>query len=389
MNISVVPGLEKLAERVEMITDSVLRERDQLGLSVPERFNVQVRYFGSRYTAEASFSHHRPTIRVNAIPLVMPVFDTDGARALHRLTEYFGYVREGFGDVPDETILSIMEDSSLIDRLESSMSQVDLASLEKRFAHRGVAYGDLKEILVKTAPLALGILRNTSRKLDQAVDETDLSVLRHEMDHVDLFRAPFARVYQAYWGHARRAQRSWEERGDEESAKALAAAKMGLLKKMIVVDPVFETRALFFDQVPVGGWRDADYDAARDTVLESYRTHYIDDVRLAEMVDALVSRAWSEGRMDQKTSSFIFSSANAQSQDSRSHSLYAPDETGVDRAEAERILHEELPLWKAAMFDHAADAATVFADAYRNDPRRLRRAMAAVDVREYLDACRS
>lgn len=389
MNVSAVPGLEELAERVETITGSVLREREQLGLSVPDRFNVHVRYSGSRYTAEASFSLLRPSIEVNAIPLVIPVLDTADASALHDVTKYFGYVREAFGEVPDETVLSIIEDPSLIDRLESSMSPEDLVHLEKRFAQRGVPYGDLKEILVKAAPLASGILRKTRRRFVQALDEIELAVFRHEMDHVDLFRAGFASVYKAYRGSAWRAQRSWEERGDEESAKALAAAKMGFLKKMIRVDPVFETRALFFDHVPVDGWRDADFDAVRDAVIEDYRTTYIGEVRLSEIVDALVSRAWSEGRMDHKTSSFVFSSANAQRQDSVSHSLYARGETGVDRAEAERILNEELPLWKNAMLDNAIDAATVFADAYREDPRRLQRGMTSTDAGEYLDACRS
>ncbi len=386
-----LPGLEDLTLRIESGLTDALREREQLGLSVPPRPRLKVMFYRTRNEkAFATVRGSERTIGINTAALWQPLLDEGERSDLETVMRYFDVARELIAKPSEETILSLLNaPEPVLSALESSMSEDALKRRQNYLSMRGTTYEQYREEIVRNAHEVKDTLAQLLPGFEKLAPNVDLSFIRHELDHIDFFSAPFSAVHLA---RKERADRTWTAFKQEEDALSrheYAEALIDCLGSTTVSLPLLETRALFFDTIEPCRWDDADYDAAGSTVLWRFLTNYVEDLFLENLADTLTFYALHIGQMNVQTAHYVHQTTSYQRLDviaAQRYDIWPPE---VDFKEANRILYSEMPFWKAAMAHTAVDAVEVFAQAYRDDPSRLKRAMVARTPEEYLSLCRT
>lgn len=391
MILSPTPGLEGFARRVGCELSDVIGERERLGLSVTRPSSVFVQLYGVRgATAYASLSDEGPVLGMNALPLAMNVLEDEKRADLSGIIGFFDRTREIFGISNENAVLSFIKDpSEFATWFESSCPPEQFERYKAFFTERGKGYDELKDELLAGAEPVRDALEGFVERMGALSDALDLSSLRHEMDHIDFYTAPFYRIFHDLHEAKQQAKNAWSAHRSLPNSRAYAQAAMDSLEMMVRVTPILEARAMFFNEIPLGGWDDADYGSARNRVNSRFINGYVEDLLVEEVTDPLVANAWSYGLMDRQTSNYVFLMVNQQRGNAEAVMRYLVSPEAVDHRVASRILYDELPMWKRALTDTVIDAAEVFAEAYRDDPSRLKRAMVARTPDEYLALSRA
>ena len=389
MRVVPLPGLENLVIRIESGLIDALREREQLGLSVPQRPKINVMFYqGRNRLAFANDQGGERTMGVNTAVLWQPLLSERERSDLESVMRYFDVARELIREPSEETILLLMNDpESILGSMESSMSVGALDRRKNYLSMRGTTYEQYREILVRDAHQVRDTLAHLLPRFEQLAPDVNLSFIRHELDHIDFYSAPFSIHHNSRYERAVKAGVVFRERGDDASRHEYARARMEFLGSKALSRPLLEARAMFFDLIKPGMWDRVDYDVVGSNVLWRFLKNYVEDSLVEDLVDTLTLCALNRGRMSAQTAQYVQQTTSYQRLDEGAVNRYNIWPPEVDFSEANRILYCEIPYWKAKMADMAGEATEVFAAAYRDDPSRLKRAMVARTPEEYIALC--
>ena len=209
-------------------------------------------------------------------------------------------------------------------------------------------------------------------RIEAAFETADLSSLRHEMDHVDFFGSPLYLDYHSRGKKAGELGQRLHTSKDKSVSVEYAQANMKVLGAMAKVVPLLEVRALFFNYVKPNEWDRADFEDLKRKVYGNFVSGYVEGGLPEDMLDKLVSVAWSEGQMDRQTSNYLFNIVNRQ-RESPNAMRYVVRPEQVNYDVANRILYQELPEWKNRFATNGRTAVDVVGNAYRDNPSRLKK----------------
>jgi len=391
MKVQARKELEGLLSRVELELDTTLKERRKLDLSVPKNYDIFVTFYNSQGAkAQAQLTNSTPLICVNVAPLIIDQLKEEYREKLGRVMYYFDIVRDFLGNPPEDAIFSVIRHPvKAIRQFEESFpSQEALREYQDFFRERGTDYQFYKKITIKNAKLIRETIKEMLPRIQAAFKTADLSSLRHEMDHVDFFSSPMYSDYHSKRKKAVELGQRLHILKDKSVSKEYACANMEVLDCMVESIPLLEVRALFFNYIKPDEWDKTDFNDVKRKVYSNFIYGYIEGGLPEDVLDKLVSVAWSEGRMDRQTSNYLFAIVNRQ-RESPNAMRYVVRPEKVNYDVANRILYQELPEWKNRFAANGRTAVEAIGNAYRNNPSRLREANKARTFKEFIELCLS
>lgn len=387
MKIQTQKGLEKLTEKLESGLEETLKERENLGLSVPVDCDVRLAFYNHQNAeGHSRLIDSKPEIFVNALYIVANRFQREDGEKLGKVLHYFDIVRDFLGTRDEEDILKVIEHPmKAIREFEKNFgSKKELQDYKDFFKQRGTDYDLYKNIAIRNAKFMRESLQELLPEIEEKFKEADLSILRHEMDHVDFFLSP---LYLNH--HAKRKytiEVALKLHTHPSVSQEFAQANIELLKSMSEVLPLLEARASFFNYIKPDEWDEADFDKIKKIICGAFIFEYVEGVYSEEILDKLVSRAWSNEEMDRQTSNYLFYLINEQRQ-SPNAMRYGIKLDEVNYGVVSRILYGELPRWKNRFAENMRVAVEVIGNVYRDEPSRLKEANRAKTVKEFLEMC--
>src|SRR3989344_922166 len=393
MEITARKGLESLIPKLETMVADILQERRDLDLVVPSDFSTIIEYnTGEGSAAEAMSSPQGSSIHINTVPLVMPKLNKKELKIAQGIMYYITTCQDLMGGSREEAVMGFIENpKGMFERYESAFEEAKkenrgpgLEGVKEFLAQRGRTYDDYKSFIIKKAPKARRYLKRMASIIGEKIDNAGLDELRHEMDHVAIFESPmFGQLYRKNREVNNLLNNFMSNRSKENSQK-LGRAKMQELKLIAGENPISEIKAFFFNYIPMGKWKEADFDKVRAMVLERYLRSYVVGNQVESIVESLVARKWAQGQMDRQTSNYIFRAATERI-GSVAAERYVVELKDVDYKIAAQVLYKELPEWQARFARNAQRAVEVIGNAYKEDPSRLKRANQARTAEEFLE----
>jgi len=307
---------------------------------------------------------------------------------LGRVMNYFDIVRDFLGNPHEDTVFSVAEHPiKTIKQFEDSFgSEQALREYQDFFKERGTDYQFYKKVARRNAKFVRETVRGLLPRIEQVFETTDLSSLRHEMDHVDFFGSPMYLDYHSRGKKATELGQRLHVNKDKSASNEYARANMVVLETMAEVVPLLEVRALFFNYVKPDEWDKAGFDDVKRRVCGNFVSGYVEGGLPEDMLDKLVSVAWSEGQMDRQTSNYLFNIVNRQ-RESPNAMRYVVRPEQVNYDVANRILYQGLPEWKNRLATNGQTAVNVVGNAYRDNPSRLKEANRARTFQEFMELC--
>lgn len=372
--------LEGLAPRLIKDLEVALRERGDMGLSVPQEFDVRLRFYepGSKPHSDANTRTvgSKPSVTISALPESLNYLGGENRKAVKTVMSFFDLTRrfisfdteflpgpEGIDGDNDEyvVILTMREPERTIRYLEDTAPEGRLAAYKDSLKKRRQDFDALKEKVIRTAKPAEESLARLAPVLQDLFSSVGFGSTRHEMDHVDFSTsAIYEDLHQSLEG----------------------GVNPQTLAKFSQAKTLSEVRALFFDHVPLNSWGEADMRSVEETVVAHYADEYINSPKYSEAVVGMVLKA-DNTTIDDDTANYISGAIDRRSRNGR----FKFDPAKVDYRVAGKILHDQLPLWRIATRANAEIAAEAIGNAYRDDPRRLRAANGARSFQEFIEFC--
>lgn len=375
---------KSLDEHVE----DALKEREDLGLSVPRNFSTYVAFHGGKGSmAQTVPQKPDPIVKINLSPFLYEAGEEKYNKNLDQVEEYFGVAQEFFNDPGEKIIFSFLENPK--ETISNFEEFFDKDSLEKRkdfFNSRGNSYESYKEFLVHNAPAVKQFIEEISPKFKSSLENSEnfRNSVRHELDHVDLFQSNL--FEKIYWRPLKNVSK-WGNRfrSNEKKMNSLmyAMSKSAFLSSNSKSNPLMESRAMFFNHINPGEWEKAEYDEIKGKITDEYLNNYVDGNLQELMLDNIMPLYWSMGKMDRQTSNYLYLRVNHLA-GSENMARYSPDLSKVNYKVANKILYEKFPMWKKEFANSLEKTAEFIGDAYKEDPSRLKRANNAKSFKDFL-----
>jgi hypothetical protein len=269
-----------------------------------------------------------------------------------------------------------------VDEIESHESSVFsepiLSNRKTFFKERGREYDFYKNMVISDSKSTKELIDELLPKIVNVFDSSSLSLMRHELDHIDFFSSPFYIAHNAMSKKLKDLSHKLNDLKDTSVSEEFAQLNLKYLKQNSELVPILEGRALFFTYTPEGEFGGIGFSRVRDRVAKHIREGYIDKTYSHVIVDALISLAWSQGRMNRQTSNYLFQKITSLT-GHPSSSRYVVDEEKVDYEQVFRIYHEELPKLMDVFRLNTDLAVDAIYHAYRYNPARLNEAKSATD----------
>lgn len=387
MKVQTYKELEDLIPKVESDLEEAIKERESLDLSVPQNYKVQLMYYNSENAkANASDTCLGRIICINTLPSITGLLKGEDENKLSFILKYFDIVRTFLGY--EGWILQAMQDpAKTIENFEKAFqSEQSFQQYKEGFKSRGREYDDYKDFMTKNAEPVKKALEDLLPKIRTVFEKADLS-LRHEMDHLDFFTSNMHEDTKSKLNLVKNLQHKLHIEKDLSVSKEYAKANMDLLKIMVEVNPIVETRAMFFNHIRPDEWGKADFEKVKNKVYGNFLLGYIEHSYPREILDPLISQKWSTGEMDTATSMFLFYTVNSQMQSANSQAYIVQPEK-VNYEIANKILYQEIPEWKMKLAKNARKVVETIGKAYKENPSRLKEANYAKTFEEFIEKCR-
>lgn len=389
MEVKANKGFEEIKPRVESELEKTLEERGKLGLSVPQSCDVFIGFYDSQnVNAQTIFGDYNHMIKINVAPCVSGNLGKDDRNDLKEIMKYFDFVKDMFSVNDEESVFAFIKNpDKTIKEFEYSFSKGDFERHKKFLEERGTMYEEYKEGTKKNAGIVRNTLRNLWPKIIKSFKDSEMSFLRHEIDHVDFFNSP------VYFNHVKKSKEvndlgmKWAIKGDQKSSREYAQANLELLDSMSKIDPLLETRALFFDYVNPGEWGKVNFNEKKQKVRERFISDYVENGFSGSILHKIISPEWSKGRMNRQTSNHLFKTVYRRMNSTKA-SRYKVEPEEVDYGLANKILYKDLPEKKLEFAENANTSAEVIGDVYRDNPSKFKEARNARSFNEYLEMCK-
>ncbi|MDD9954445.1 MAG: hypothetical protein OXR66_09005 [Candidatus Woesearchaeota archaeon] len=347
MNIRTTEGLEALAEPVEEKVEQALAEREELGLSMPEPFDVHIQFYDSTGIASAIRANESSPAILSTSALGM--LYGEQRELVERIITYFQAVQRIMGPQSDEALLAHT----------ASPKKVIAALGEDR---RGIKY--LKDLAAK-ATEAIPIVQKAAVEGASTFDYSE----RHEIDHIDFFASSMYEHFAAL-----------EPKKDSTPAqeKKLWGESLAAYVGICAAE---EARALFFNYIPLGEMRTADYDSVKTRIAVGFGDGYT----RRSALDNIARYAVSKEGVNYETASYVIRAIDMTQGRPTSE---IPDEAAIDMEAAGRILYRIIPFWQNRLETNAQRAVEAVGNAYRDDPARLARTTRAESFDHFIELCK-
>jgi len=381
--------LSDLTKKVELELGTVIKERKELGLSIPQNYDVSITFYNSQKSkAEASACGSKSEMRINVLPSVKEFFNEHELADIIAIEKYFDITRDFLGNPHEEVIFCLLEHPILTLRYfeKSFGSEEALKAYKDFFKERGVEYDIYKKAAIKNAKKVRTLIKELLPNIKYKFRRIDMFSLRHEMDHIDFFSYPMHIEFRNILQESSDLSRKIQD-GDVSASKECAQLNQKILKLMPEVETIVELRALFFSYVKPFGWSGADFEWVKKTIYGSYVYDYIENWLPEKILDKLVSVKWGSGEMDRQTSNYLFRVVTEQCDSpNQLRYIFKPEE--VNYKVANQILFSELPYWKMRFADNAQIAVEAVGNAYRDEPSRLKETNKARTFNEFIEICK-
>lgn len=389
MNSLTRPELSQLEVLLEGKVEEVLKERKAIGLSVPEKYEVNLTYYnhdGALAQAQ-DLLIDKPGISINLFVACLPHLSEEDCKNVSSLITYFSIMRDFLMNPHEEKILSFLDNpGEELKRFEAHFEPDGLERYRAFLRGRGTSYENFVAMGVKKAPEMKGLLAELLPKFYEVFEKVDLSPLRHEMDHVDFYSSKLWKDYKTALGACEKLAIESKVPLTEAPNPDYACAKMSVLELDSQVRPLLESRAMFFTFIGPGQFNQANMSEVAEKVSVFFGEEYVSRVFPPNILDALVSREWGNGKMDRQTSNCLFYSVLSQ-MGSPTCIRYQFDETKVNQEVANMVLID-LEKWKDIYRKNARRAAYAIGKAHVEDPKRFALAdQQACCPDEYLRIC--
>jgi hypothetical protein len=377
-------GLEtKLKKEIEC----VLEERRELGLGVPETYNVRITYYNNRSAlAQAGLREEGPEISLNLLPSLFDFLTSENQEKAGEVMRYFDDFRTIFPMSDEELIINITENpSDFFDRVEKGIffTPDHLSYLKKHLAETGKTYEEYKKGIISKGKSVLAYLSGLIPILTANFERIDSSSLRHEMDHAVFYASAIYTNYIAMKKRVSELQTKLHVNQDASVAMELAEAQKQLRPLYVEANILLESRANFFNHIPYGEMNKSS--ASKVVEVVSSLENYIYGPLLIPVLDSLMSVAWSEGRMDRQTSNYIFRYVCHLAREDSTR--YAIDISQVNFTNALFVLNE-LSVWIDRMEKYTNTAVKTMTKAFASGRADvLYKAQSANSFEEYISLC--
>jgi len=387
MKVQTYKELEDLIPKVESDLEVAVKEREKLGLTIPEDYQVCITFYNSENAkATAQGTSSGSIICVNALRTAMEQLDEQDRNKLSGLTYYFDITRTFLRD--ESWIRASIEDpvKTLGDFEKAFKSEQIFQIYKEGCKARGREYDSYKDFTIKNAEKAKKTLEELMPSIKEGFKKADLS-LRHELDHSAFFTSQIYKDFNSKLALTKQLQHKLGIEKDQSVSKELAKANMEVLKAKVEIEPLLEPRALFFTHVKPDEWDKADFEKVKNKVYGNFLLSYIERAFPQDILDPLVSQKWSNGEMDTATSMFLFYTVNLQRQSANSIAYVIQPEK-VNYNIANKVLYQELPEWKAKLAKNARTAVEAIGNAYKEKPSRLKEANNSKTFEEFIEICK-
>lgn len=389
MKIYARKELKGLVGRVESELEATLKERKELGLSIPKDYNTSIAFYNAQTSiAQAGLTEIGPKIDINVAPLIFEKLKIEDKEKLKKVMNYFNIVRDFIGNKDEDFIFSMIENPTKeIEVFEESFSPKRLLKeYQDLFNSRGTGYDAYKKTIKLNSKNVDDKIKELYPIIEKSFETIDLSSLRHEIDHVDLFESPMFLDYYKKSIKSSELGQEWYKNKTKSNSNKFANTNKTVLGLRSKIDPILEARALFFSNIETGEWEKVDFDNIKKKVYSDFINYYVELAFPENILDTLVSYEWSKGQMDRQTSNYLFKIVNKQI-GSPSHMRYSVNLEQVNYDTANRVLYQDLPRWKHRFAKNAKIAVETIGNAYRDDPSRLKKTKKARTFEEFIELC--
>ncbi|MCB9362106.1 hypothetical protein H6504_01600 [Candidatus Woesearchaeota archaeon] len=341
------------------------KERQDLGLSVPDAFETHVLYQHG-YKA-VGFAHTRgktPVLGINAVQFALS--ETKNVETFFAIAQNLLRSKDEYMIL--KTLRNPIKTLSLFEwsfpYVEELNNYVEYQSLQ------GVTYEEKKNFLIETARPALEELVNIKSFAVPTVD-----MLRGLLDHVDFFASP---IYQSYRAHEENLEdlefRLIDKTGNLKSER-YAKGQMDILRSYAELTAIAELRSLYLEYMDV------------EKVLPEFTYTFIHGPFIKEAVARMTRSAIGSSEMNKATYQALQKEIGFHVISPLTYHALADGE--ADHGLVHKMIHRELRAWKDFMFSISGTAMNAIETAYLSDPRRLQYATYASSFEEFCDICAS
>jgi hypothetical protein len=367
MEIKARQELMPFVPKVRTSLEAAIAERRELGLSVPENLRVEVCFYHDE-SASASVGLYEdlvPRLTVNVGPILLGKLKEPEHTKLCELIKFFDAVRP-YLRFEEDIFAAIKNPMAAIRDIRQKIGDEEFARYEDMFDKIGKGARTYRRFTTNFSKHMRRYFREIVPSMIEGFEQVDLNILRHELDHADIVTSTLNRKYlDSVVG------REEIHSGKSESAtlENYAQSCHEHLEAMITALPVVEMRAMFFDFIPIGRFRESNLDEVGEKILNRFSKEYICDFYIERMAEDIIAPYWARGEMDRQTSNFLFRSIHTSAQSSKRFA-YTFDPKKVNFTLAKRIT-EEIRDVQSRMYAVSREVIRALVRGYKEDPSLL------------------
>lgn len=389
MAISTFPGLEGVIGEIAGQLELAKKERIELGLTVPQDFDVYV-YFSSpdNYDAAAwPCYNERPLIGVYLLNNVLPHFGKSESEALKEVQKYYNVVYSLFGNVDEKKIYTLFDKGR--EEIEAWEHRFQGKNTFRIFKNRyqqehGRSYDDDKQYLIESAPSVQETFLPLLSSMVTLSSRMSAAKIRHELDHLDFFHSKLWERYTNQESLLATLAKLYKD--DPQTVKESYANINGtFLRSQSYLRPLLEGRAMFFEFIEPEAWYCADFFAAGQYVKK--RLHgYIHSVFPQYILKHLIISAEIERPVSDDTKQYMYHQLYTKKKCRRAR-FHTFEEKNVDKKLVQQILGKRMRQWKQIFLDTTQSTVPALQTAYDQDASRFLIANEARNYTEFLHRC--
>lgn len=360
-----------MMQDVESGLELALEERKELGLSIPENFGVQIEFY-TKNKAYAYVEANKNQIVLNSFIIALDSLEGKKLEKARYAKSYFDSVNNLFGNIGSDSMLKFMNEPEKMFSITEFLAG-DFEEYKKKLENSGIDYEHSKKEIIRAGASVKNIINEILPDIDYGFLKLYSNHLRHELDHLSFIESPIYKKVENQLMTLKGALKFSEEISEviEESRFkwTLEHEATQYLKQMAKESSAFETRALFFTLIPLGGLKKADFDSATEEVINYFHQNYLISGSLKHEIIKVLSKVEShEKKISQKTENYLIMNGEP------SNLLENPRLEESDRKRAVHIIKNRLPEWTRYFEKTAKIAAAAHGRTFKNNPGLMKEA---------------
>ena len=377
MNIHLPNELTSLEPLIKQKVDGALQERESLGLSIPQNFDIVVRLYGKDTEAASALIEDCPKIDFNVLLFANEYCNGIDKNKMQKLIRYCHGMKKIISGNDYAILASLKRPLEILALKEACVDDFD--KVKEFYMTTGLDYDEYKRTAPENRDLLNDFLSNDVPKIADAAKDLG-RVFRHEIDHIDSFGSQLCLRFRVVSG-LRRAVGQWFKVADmPDKNDNYVRIEDRFLRTFLTTAPVLETRAIFFDHVNPDEWKNFDLEEVKKKILDDL-VMYSYKVWTYNLVGSLANIEQVSNPMNRYTVLYINKLVLDEPFDDEKF------KGEIDFETANKISKQALD-WQWYFDRMCKSLVGIIGEAYRDDPSRLKEANKAKNLREYVEICK-